>query len=143
MDYNLERFKSAQAYDFDKALLEIRSGRKSGHWMWYIFPQMRGLGYSSMANYYGIGCSDEARAYLADPVLGSRLVLICEALMELENKDAFMIFGYPDVQKLRSCMTLFAAISEDDSIFQKVLEAYYHGEKDERTLDLLKIDICE
>ena len=107
------------------------------------FPQLRGLGHSGMANYYGIECLGKARAYLADPVPGSRLVQISEALMELENKDAFMIFGYPDVQKLRSCMTLFAAISEDDSIFQKVLEAYYHGEKDERTLDLLKIDICE
>lgn len=138
--YNLERFKSAQAVDYDTALHEINNGRKRSHWMWYIFPQLRGLGHSSMANYYGIGCSDEAIAYLADPVLGSRLVQISEALMELENKDAVRIFGYPDVQKLRSCMTLFATVSEDGSVFQRVLDAYYHSEKDERTMELLKTD---
>ena len=140
MEYNLERFKSAQACDYGNALSEIRSGRKRSHWMWYIFPQLRGLGHSSMANYYGIECLDEARAYLADPVLGARLVQISEALMELENKDAVRIFGYPDVHKLRSCMTLFDAVSDDGSVFQRVLEAYYRGEKDERTLELLKTD---
>ncbi len=137
MDYNLERFKKAQEYDYDNALCEIRSGRKRSHWMWYIFPQLRGLGHSSMADYYAISCLDEARAYLADPVLGPRLVEISEVLMSLEDKDATKIFGFPDVLKLRSCMTLFAAVSEKSSVFQSVLDAYYHGEKDEQTLQII------
>ena len=137
MDYHLERFKKAQEYDYDNALCEIRSGRKRSHWMWYIFPQLRGLGHSSMADYYGISCLDEARAYLADPMLRPRLLEICEALMELEDKDAAKIFGFPDVLKLRSCMTLFAAVSEKNSVFQRVLDAYYHGEKDEHTLIIM------
>ena len=139
MDYNLERFKSAQAYDYFNALGEIRNGRKTSHWMWYIFPQLQGLGCSRMADYYGISCIEEARAYLADPVLGPRLVEISEALMELEDKDAAKIFGFPDVLKLRSCMTLFAEVSEENSVFQRVLDAYYHGEKDEGTIELLTI----
>lgn len=97
MDYNLERFKSAQEYDYNNALREIRNGRKTSHWMWYIFPQVKGLGNSGMADYYGISGIDEARAYLADPVLGQRLVEISEVLMALENKNAAMIFGFPDV----------------------------------------------
>ena len=138
MDYNLERFKNAQTYDYGIALSEIRSGWKSGHWMWYIFPQLRGLGYSGMADYYGISCLDEARAYLADLELGPRLVEISEVLMGLEDKNATKIFGFPDVLKLRSCMTLFAEVSEKNSVFQRVLDAYYHGKKDERTLKLMK-----
>lgn len=138
MDYNLERFKNAQAYDYGNALYEIQSGRKRSHWMWYIFPQLRGLGHSGMADYYGISCLEEARAYLADQELGPRLLEISETLMELEHKDAAKIFGFPDVLKLHSCMTLFAAVSEKNSVFQRVLDAYYHGEKDERTLKLMK-----
>ncbi len=137
MDYQLERFKKAQEYDYGNALCEIRRGQKRGHWMWYIFPQMRGLGHSSMADYYGISYLDEARAYLADPVLGPRLLEISETLMELEDKDAVKIFGFPDVLKLRSCMTLFAAVTENNSVFQRVLDAYYHGEKDEWTLRMI------
>ena len=134
---NLERFKRAQAQDYDTALREIRNGRKRSHWMWYIFPQVRGLGHSSMADYYGIDGLEEARAYLADGVLGPRLKEISEALLALEDKDAERIFGFPDVLKLRSCMTLFAAVSEEDSVFHRVLDTYYHGEKDELTLALL------
>ena len=134
---NLERFKRAQAQDYDTALREIRNGRKRSHWMWYIFPQVRGLGHSSMADYYGIDGLEEARAYLADGVLGPRLKEISEALLALEDKDAERIFGFPDVLKLRSCMTLFAAVSEEDSVFHRVLDTYYHGEKDELTLSLL------
>ena len=137
MDFNLERFKKAQSYDYENALREIRSGRKRGHWMWYIFPQMRGLGHSSMADYYGISGTDEAKAYLADPALGPGLIEIGKALMALEVKDAAKIFGYPDVLKLQSCMTLFAAVSEEDSVFQQVLDAYFHGAKDERTLRMI------
>ena len=97
MRYDLERFKKAQTQDYGNALREIRNGRKKSHWMWYVFPQVRGLGHSSMADYYGISGIDEAKAYLADPVLGPRLAEISEALMELEEKDAAKIFGFPDV----------------------------------------------
>jgi uncharacterized protein (DUF1810 family) len=137
-NYDLERFKRAQARDYDIALREIRSGRKRSHWMWYIFPQVRGLGHSSMADYYGLDGREEARAYLADPMLGPRLLAISEALLELEDKDAARIFGFPDVLKLRSCMTLFAAVSEEGSVFHRVLDAYYHGEKDELTMARLR-----
>ena len=138
MYYDLERFKKMQVLDYEKALGEIRGGRKKTHWMWYIFPQLRELGRSGMAEYYGISGKDEARAYLADPVLGPRLVEISEALMELEDKDAGRIFGYPDVVKLRSCMTLFLEVSGEDSVFRRVLDAYYHGVKDQETLRILE-----
>lgn len=139
MDFDLERFKSAQKYDYDIALREIRNGRKTSHWMWYIFPQAKGLGHSRMAEYYGISCIEEAEAYLADPELGPRLLEISEALMKLEDKDAVEIFGFPDVLKLCSCMTLFAAVSGENSVFQRVLDAYYHGRKDDRTLKIMKM----
>lgn len=137
MDYQLERFKRAQSDDYQTALQEIRNGRKESHWMWYIFPQASGLGRSEMAEYYGIRSLDEAKAYLADPELGARLVEISEELLKLEDRNARKIFGFPDYLKLRSCMTLFAAVSEDDSVFHRVLDAYYHGEKDERTIELI------
>ena len=138
MNDNLERFKSAQASSYDGALREVRRGRKTSHWMWYIFPQVRGLGRSSTADFYGISGKEEARAYLADPVLGARLKEISEALLELEDKDAGKIFGFPDELKLRSSMTLFAEVSGPDSVFQQVLDAYYHGKKDERTLQIFE-----
>lgn len=138
MNGNLERFKKAQEYSYKTALKEVRNGRKVSHWMWYIFPQMRGLGQSSTAWTYGISDLQEAEEYLKDPVLGARLTEISEALMELEEKDADKIFGWPDVLKLRSCMTLFAAVSGKDSVFQRVLDAYYGGAADERTLELLQ-----
>ena len=134
----LERFYRAQEQSYAQALREVRNGRKQSHWMWYIFPQLRGLGLSSTAAYYGIRGAEEARAYLADPLLGPRLAEISEALLELEEKDAERIFGFPDVLKLRSCMTLFAAVSAEGSVFHRVLDAYYHGEKDERTLQMLR-----
>lgn len=118
MDFNLERFKKAQSYDYKNALCEIRNCRKCSHWMWYIFPQMRGLGRSSMADYYGFSGTEEAKVYLADSVLGSRLIEINKAVMEQSDIDAARIIGYPDVLKLRSCMTLFAAVSEEYSVFQ-------------------------
>ena len=136
---NLERFIRAQQSDYDIALREVRNGKKRSHWMWYVFPQMRGLGRSGTADYYGIDGLDEAEAYLDNPVLGPRLVEISSALMDLETKDATRIFGYPDVLKLRSCMTLFAvACKEENSVFRQVLDAYFHGEPDEQTLNLLK-----
>ena len=127
MDYNLDRFKRAQEYDFSIALQEVKEGRKRSHWMWYIFPQLKGLGHSGMADYYGISGAEEASAYLADPVLGSRLREICEALLLVKEKSAERIFGYPDVIKLRSSMTLFAIVSEEGSVFQQVLDKYYGG----------------
>ena len=138
MDHNLKRFESEHENNYNNALSEVRNGRKISHWMWYIFPQAYGLGHSYTANYYGIRCIDEAKAYLADPILGPHLVEISEALMELEDKDAEKIFGFPDDLKLRSCMTLFAAVSDENSVFQQVLDAYYHGEKDERTIEFIK-----
>ena len=136
--YNLERFKDAQKNSYETALQEIQSGRKRSHWMWYIFPQLKGLGHSSTAQYYGISGMDEAKAYLADPLLGKRLREISEALLTVKHKTAAEIFGYPDVLKLCSCMTLFAEADGEDSVFQKVLETYYQGEKDRVTLDILK-----
>ena len=140
MDYwNLERFKKAQEHSYQYALEEIRNGRKESHWMWYIFPQMRGLGQTELAHCYGISCLEEAKAYLNDEVLSSRLIEISEVLLQLEDKNAEKIFGWPDVLKLRSCMTLFAKASgRTDSVFQKVLDVYYDGNDDERTLEMLK-----
>ena len=137
MGWNLERFKRAQCDSYEQALREIRSGRKRSHWMWYIFPQLRGLGFSSTAEYYGISTLDEAKAYLEDPVLGPRLAEISQVLLELDDKNADRIFGYPDNLKLRSCMTLFAAAAGRDSVFQKVLDAYFNGVGDSRTTEML------
>ena len=138
MRYDLERFKKAQTQDYGNALREIRNGRKKSHWMWYVFPQVRGLGSSPTAQKYAIQSRQEAEEYEKDPVLGRRLREITEALLAQKESDPVKIFGFPDVLKLRSCMTLFAAVSGENSVFQKVLDAYYQGEKDERTLALLK-----
>ena len=138
MDYNLERFLRAQEFGYENALNELRNGQKTGHWMWYVFPQLRGLGYSINAKYFGISGADEARAYLSHPVLGRRLAEISKVLMQLDDKDAGRIFGFPDVWKLRSCMTLFAAVSEENFVFQRVLDAYYGSVPDEITLERLK-----
>ena len=134
----LDRFLQAQENDFAAALSEVRSGRKHSHWMWYIFPQLRGLGHSSTSQFYAINDISEAKASLAHPVLGRRLREITEALLLEEGKTAEEIFGFPDVLKLRSCATLFAHISEKGSIFERVLEKYYHSERDETTLRLLE-----
>ena len=138
----LERFVKAQEYDYDTALREIRSGRKRSHWMWYIFPQLRGLGFSSTSQYYGIRDLEEAKDYLQHPVLGPRLVEISVALLTLDTDDASAVMGYPDDLKLRSCMTLFelAAFDLDApalSVFSRVLEKYFAGHADRRTRELL------
>ena len=136
----LERFRMAQDSGYEgylKALEEIRRGRKTGHWMWYIFPQMKGLGRSQMSEYYGIDSIGEARAYLQDPVLGRRLEEICEALLVLEDKDAQRIFGWTDQMKLRSGMTLFGEAAGPGSVFERVLEEYFGGARDGKTLRLL------
>ena len=136
MASDLSRFLKAQEYDYAQALREIRAGRKRSHWMWYIFPQIQGLGFSSTAQYYAIRDLNEAKDYLAHPVLGARLKEISEALLELDGLSAHEIFGYPDDLKLRSCMTLFRMADLNCEIFEQVLEKYYDGEPDRRTVEL-------
>ena len=138
----LERFVKAQQYDYDTALREIRSGRKRSHWMWYIFPQLQGLGYSSTSQYYGIRDLEEAKDYLEHPVLGPRLVEISEALLTLDTDDAGSVMGYPDNLKLHSCMTLFKLAAFDLEapalhVFSRILEKYFAGHTDRRTREML------
>ena len=132
----LERFLEAQERDYQIALSEIKNGQKMSHWIWYIFPQLKELGYSSTAKFYGINGRSEAKAYLAHPVLGSRLREISSELLKLESCDPGYVMGYPDDLKLKSCMTLFLEIS-GESMFQQVLDKFFDGEKDEATLKLL------
>lgn len=135
--YELSRFVEAQEGVFEVALAELRRGRKSSHWMWFIFPQLEGLGRSAMARRYAIRSLEEARAYLDHPVLGPRLLQCCGALLSVRGKSASQIMGYPDDVKLRSSMTLFSLVSEKDPEFREVLAKYFEGLKDERTLTLL------
>jgi uncharacterized protein (DUF1810 family) len=134
---NLQRFLDAQARDYAQALAEITSGRKRSHWMWYIFPQVRGLGFSSTSQHYAIGDLAEAAAYLKHPVLGKRLVEISTALLGLAGSDANRVFGSPDDLKLKSSMTLFAAVPGADTVFGQVLAKYFGGVRDGKTLHLL------
>ena len=136
MASDLSRFLKAQEYDYEQALREIRGGRKRSHWMWYIFPQIQGLGFSSTAQYYAIRDLQEAKDYLAHPVLGARLKEISSALLDLEGLSASEIFGYPNDLKLRSSMTLFRLADLNEPVFLEVLEKYYDGEPDSRTVDL-------
>ena len=135
----LDRFLAAQEHSFARALAEIGNGRKQTHWMWYIFPQLRGLGQSDMAYVYGIAGETEARAYLAHPVLSARLLQISEALLLHKDKSARQIFGDIDGLKLRSSMTLFALQSPPNSVFHQVLDAFFDGEKDAVTLNMLQL----
>lgn len=137
MDFNLARFKEAQKSDYSIALKEIQNGYKKNHWMWYIFPQLKDLGYSPTAKYYGIEGKSEAIAYLTDEVLRARLIEISTALLSLKSSNATEILGYPDNLKLKSCMTLFSAVAPQIDIFEKVLEKFFAGERDKKTLDLL------
>ena len=128
MDFDLERFVCAQADCYASALSEIRAGRKRSHWMWYVLPQLRGLGQSFESNYYGVSGMEEAKAYLAHPVLGARLREISEALLALGGNNATAVMGYPDDMKLRSCMTLFEAAAQGNEayvVFSQVLDRYY------------------
>lgn len=136
-EYDLQRFISAHRQDYATALREIKNGRKVSHWMWYIFPQMKGLGKYATSQLYGIGSLEEAAAYLADPYLGGHMYEICDALLQLDTGNAHAVFGSPDNLKLRSSMTLFALVAGDDSVFQKVLDKYYGGRRDGKTLQLL------
>lgn len=136
--HNLQRFLIAQAEDFEFALGELQRGRKESHWIWYIFPQVAGLGSSSMAQEYAIRSRAEAAAYLNHPVLGSRLQQCCEALLKHQGRKIQDIMGFPDDLKLRSSMTLFATVSASGSVFHKVLNAFYSGQMDQRTLEFLQ-----
>jgi uncharacterized protein (DUF1810 family) len=133
----LNRFLQAQENDYERALSEIRSGQKRTHWMWYIFPQLEGLAFSSTAKHYSIKSIQEARAYLTHPVLGPRLLECAEAVVQIKGRSANEIFGSPDDLKLRSCATLFEYVSPSGSVFKQLIEEYYGGERDHKTLALL------
>jgi uncharacterized protein (DUF1810 family) len=135
---DLQRFLDAQDGAFDRALSELRAERKRSHWMWFIFPQISGLGSSAMARRFAIRDLAEARAYLAHPVLGPRLQAVAKAALAIKGKTAAEIFAYPDDLKLRSCATLFAQVSEEGSPFQQILTAFFDGKPDARTLERLK-----
>ena len=135
--YDLDRFLKGQARNYDAALQEIREGCKRSHWMWYVFPQIQGLGYSSTAQYYAIRDLGEAKAYLQHPILRERLLEISNALLELDSHNASAVFGWPDDMKLRSSMTLFAQAEPSCDVFQRVLDQYFKGKMDENTLSIL------
>ena len=134
---NLDRFVKAQESSYEIALNEIKNGRKQSHWMWYIFPQIKGLGHSFTAQYYSIQNRKEAEDYLHHPVLGKRLVEITEELLKIKNDDASYVFGYPDDLKLKSSMTLFYQVSENE-IFVRVLRKFFDGKMDKKTVEILK-----
>jgi uncharacterized protein (DUF1810 family) len=137
--FHLERFVAAQASVFTSALAELRAGRKQSHWMWFVFPQLRGLGRSSTAEFYGISSLAEARAYLSHPVLGPRLTLCTEAVLAIEGRSLHEIFGSPDDLKFCSSMTLFSrADGGEESVFRRALDRFCTGRMDERTLALLE-----
>jgi len=135
--YNLERFVSAQEDDYEAASSEIKNGRKRSHWMWYIFPQIQGLGFSETSRYYALKDLHEAEAFLTHEVLGSRLIRITKQLLQLEEDDANRIFGSPDDLKLKSSMTLFSSLDGADPIFQSVLDKFFKGSRDEKTLKII------
>lgn len=134
---NLERFIDAQEGAYRVALSEIQNGRKQSHWMWYIFPQIQGLGFSQTSRFYAIKDINEADEYLKHPVLGSRLVQICNELLKLKSDDANKIFGSPDDVKLLSSMTLFSSLENTNPVFQSVLEKFFNGTKDSKTLRII------
>ena len=137
-EYDLNRFFNAQENMYLDVLSELNDGKKRSHWMWFIFPQIAGLGRSDTAKYYAIKNQEEARAYLNHPVLGMRLQECAEIVLNLEGKSIPGIFGYPDDRKFKSSMTLFSCVADQGSIFERVLNKYFHGERDTGTLELLR-----
>jgi uncharacterized protein (DUF1810 family) len=135
--YDLQRFVDAQDRVYSRVVAELRAGRKTSHWMWFVFPQVAGLGFSPMAQKYAIRSLDEARAYLAHPVLGARLLECTELLLDVKDRDISEILGYPDDLKFRSSMTLFAAVDNAPPLFGAALQQYFASEPDARTLELL------
>ena len=138
MNYDLSRFLKAQESDYETALAEIRSGRKRSHWIWYIFPQLKGLGFSTLSYHYGIDDIDEAKAYMKDPVLSARLIEISRALLTLDSSDPGRVMGFPDDLKLCSSMTLFHAAAPEEPVFSQGREKFFGGRQDEKTLRILK-----
>jgi uncharacterized protein (DUF1810 family) len=136
--FDLQRFTNAQEDVYEEALAEIKNGQKVTHWMWFIFPQIDGLGSSSTARHFAIKSLEEARQYLQHPVLGQRLTTSAEAVLAVQGRSVCQIFGYPDDRKLKSSMTLFEAVAGPGSVFARVLDQCYQGQRDERTLHLLK-----
>ena len=136
---SLDRFLKAQMRDYNVALSEIKSGHKRSHWILYIFPQVKGLGFSSTSEYYGIDGLDEAKKYMQNDTLKNRLIEISEALLGLDSSDASDVMGYPDDLKLRSSMTLFAEAAPEIEVFQKVLDKFFDGKKDEMTLKIIGV----
>lgn len=137
-DNSLTRFLKAQKTDYSIAFSEIKNGKKRSHWMWYIFPQIHGLGFSETSKIYAIKNIQEAEDFLNDPVLGKRLIDICNELVNLKTNDANKIFGSPDDVKLRSSMTLFSSLPDTNPVFQKVLDKFFVGKKDEKTLRIME-----
>lgn len=138
-NHELERFITAQKAIYQTALTEVKSGKKQGHWMWYIFPQIQGLGFSDTSKKYAISDLQEATAYLRHRTLGPRLILLCNVLLELNTNDPHEVFGSPDDLKLKSSMTLFSAVPDTDPVFEKVLQKFYNGLKDHITLKIIKL----
>jgi uncharacterized protein (DUF1810 family) len=135
--HDLDRFVRAQEGDYETALAEVRNGRKRSHWMWYVFPKFDGLGFSSTSRRFAIKTLAEAEAYLAHPVLGPRLTEIAEPALGVEGRSASEAFGSPDDMKLRSCATPFASVSAEGSVFHELLEKYFDGRRDEKTIRLI------
>ncbi len=133
----IERFVEAQRSTYSVALSEIKNGKKKSHWMWFVFPQVQGLALSQTALFYAIKDADEAREFLNHEILGPRLVEISNELLNLASSDASNIFGYPDNLKLFSCMTLFAAVQQDNPVFEEVLNKFFEGKRDARTLAII------
>lgn len=140
MDFDLSRYLEAQEQTYEEALLEVKAGQKTGHWMWFIFPQLAGLGFSEASRYYAIKNIEEAKAYLEHPVLGKRLKEITKVLLEIETANGRLIIGSPDDLKLHSCMTLFAIAYEDnpDNLFKKCIEKFFRGKYDQNTLHIIE-----
>ena len=136
-DHDLARFVEAQEGDYETAISELRAGRKRSHWVWYVFPQLDGLGSSATARRYAIRSLDEARAYLAHPVLGPRLVTATRAALSSGESDPNRLFGSPDDLKFRSSMTLFAVADPEEPVFREALDTFYGGDPDGRSLELL------
>jgi uncharacterized protein (DUF1810 family) len=136
---NLARFIDAQKSDYATALSEIKNGKKRSHWMWYVFPQIAGLGFSETSKFYSLKSLREAQEYLKHPVLGPRLIEISNALLDLKSNDAHSVFGFPDDQKLRSSMTLFSGLPDTNPVFQAVLDKIFNGVKDAKTLEILNM----
>jgi uncharacterized protein (DUF1810 family) len=137
IDFDLERFVTAQDEVYKTVLAELRAGRKQSHWMWFIFPQVAGLGRSEISQKYAIGSSDEAAAYLAHPVLGPRLRECANLVLAIEDRSAHEIFGSPDDRKFQSSMTLFSDVAPDEAVFQACLDKYFDGRADPATLEHL------